>query len=342
MLEGGIKDQIIILITSGALSFLSASLFSRLFVPIAFAIGAVDRGIGERRMHREPMARVGGVCIYAACILGATVAGGGELFSPLLLGGGAIVLGGLWDDIRGVTPVQKLIIQGAAGSLALLVGTPVFRFDMLTELFPRMGGILEYGASVLWLILLCNAFNIIDGLDGLCSMSAVGSICALMVLTGFQSTAGLIFLSSVLGFLPRNLRPARLFLGDSGSMLLGFAMGVLTLDGTSRGVEPLYLMLIVAYPILETLISALRRWLSGNHPFAPDRGHLHHRLCDGGLSHGGAAALLSLLHSGLCALAVTISADGWSGLAVVSLLLLTFALIFVIIMAKNVKSPKGA
>ncbi len=337
-----LENQIIKLIASGALSFLSASLFSRLFVPLAFRIGAVDGGVGERRMHREPRARIGGLAVYAACLLGASVSFNDDLLTPLLVGGGAIVLGGLIDDIRGVTPIQKLLIQAAAGWLALGAGAPALTLNTLTFLPYAIREAVEYGTSLLWIVTLCNAFNLIDGLDGLCAASASGSIVALLLLGAGDGNGALIFFAATLGFLPHNLRPAKLFLGDSGAMLLGFAVALLILDGASEGVRAAPLSLIVAYPLSETVFSATRRIFSGKDPFAPDRGHLHHRLCDGGLSHGGASTLLSLLHWGFCSLALTMGTAGWGVAAAISLLLLTFSSVFVIIMAKNVKRPKGA
>ena len=337
-----LDDKIIKLIASGALSFLSASLFSRLFIPLAFRIGAVDRGEGERRMHREPRARIGGLAVYVACLIGASLSPGDNILVPLLIGGGAIVIGGLVDDIRGVTPIQKLIIQAAAAWLALGAGTPMLSPRMLGFLPSVLLEIAELGISLLWIVTLCNAFNLIDGLDGLCAASATGSIGALFLLGAGEGNGTLIFFAATLGFLPHNLRPARLFLGDSGAMLLGFTVALLTLDGAKGGMGIASLILVVAYPILEIVFSTLRRILSGRDPFTPDRGHLHHRLVDGGLSHGAASGILSLLHLGACALAATVGAAGWGSAAVISLLLLTFASFFVIIMARDQKRPKGA
>ena len=341
MLDEELKNQIIGIISSGALSFLSASVFSRLFIPLAFKLGAVDRGGGGRRMHVTPRARIGGICIYAACLLGAFLSVSDRLLPPILIGGGAAVVLGIIDDIRGVTPVQKLIIQVISAWLALGTGVPIPALVSMDAPPVFLGNVIQTGAAVLWITLLCNGFNLIDGLDGLCASSTLGSILALMALNG-EFGGALIIFAAILGFLHHNLRPARLFLGDSGAMLLGFAVAILTLDGASRGVGTIPLLLTVAYPVLETLFSAVRRIIAGRHPFAPDRGHLHHRLCDGGLSHGGASALLCLLHWGACAVAVMLEVTGWSLAAAISFALLTFALIFVIIMAKNVKSPKGA
>lgn len=338
----GLDYQIIKLIASGALSFLSASLFSRLFIPLAFKIGAVDRGEGERRMHREPKARIGGFAIYVACLVGAVLSPDDAVLLPMLVGGGAIVIGGLTDDIRGVTPIQKLLIQVVAGWLALGAGAPLLSLRAFSFLPSVLREIAESGLSLLWIVTLCNAFNLIDGLDGLCAASASGSIGTMLLFGAGEGNGALIFFAATLGFLPHNLRPARLFLGDSGSMLLGLSVALLTLYGAKDGTEVAPLILVVAYPLFETVFSAMRRILSGRDPFAPDRGHLHHRLCDGGLSHGGASAVLSLLHLGACALSLTVGIAGWGLAAVISLLLLTFATVFVIIMARNQKRPKGA
>ena len=213
-----------------------------------------------------------------------------QILVPILSGGLVIIAAGLLDDVYRISPWQKLILQGAAAVVAVVFG----------------GGNTPVGVSVLWIILLANAFNLIDGLDGLCSRVAVFSSFGLLALGGespLWTLAG-----AVMGFLPFNLRPARSFLGDTGSLFLGFSLGVFSLPLVSvRGSGAFLPVLIVfALPLTDTAFAVLRRLAKGRSPFSSDRGHFHHRLVDRGFTHGEASLLLSLVSLALSSVGVAL------------------------------------
>lgn len=327
----------LIFIASGALSFLSAPLFSIFLIPIAHRIGAIDVPRDKRRMHTKPIARIGGVAIYLSFLIG------GALFSPLCrplfsystatllraiaIGGGVIVIGGLADDIFSLSPWQKIIYQLLAASAAAACGIRLF------------DGALGVLGSILLSVLLSNAFNLIDGLDGLCGGISVSALIALTAILSGEG-ASLLLLSAALGFLPLNLRPARLFLGDSGSMLLGFSISVIAsrlffLSPTS--VTATSLALILVLPLSDTALAVVRRVGKGKSPFSPDREHLHHRLVDRGLPHGRASLFLVLLAAGFSALGATIFITGFSFPSLILSILLIFPTASAIMMGKNAK-----
>lgn len=345
-----IDKNIIMFITAGALSFLSAPLLSLRLIPFAHKIGAVDDRQDGRRMHKKPMARIGGVAIFVSFLIGCSLF---LLRCPLLLekeneaqiyalifGGIVIVIGGLSDDIYRLTPIQKIIFQLVAASVAIAF---LGFFDLDNNDAKLWLILLKSFAASLWILLLTNGFNLIDGLDGLSAMTASFALLALFWMSGGESYGALFLLIAALGFLPLNLRPAKLFLGDSGAMLLGFSLSILSLDmlnATQNFSGAFALILLFFLPLFDTAFAIMRRMISRQNPFRPDRKHLHHRLVDSGLSHGKTSFLLSLLGGGFSSISMMIYAEGFSVLSVILLLLLIFVLAFVIIMATSQKSRR--
>lgn len=329
-----IELSTIIIIASGALSFLSAPLFSLFLIPFAKRIGAIDAPRDDRRMHTKPVARIGGVAVFSAFLIGAAILLAAEpslwseYIAALIFGGGVIVLGGLADDIYKLGPWQKMLYQALAALVAVAFGVRI------SDGLP--GALL----TVFWCVLLTNAFNLIDGLDGLSSASASFCLFALFSVSGTEGLFYIALLCAVLGFLPLNLRPALLFLGDAGAMLLGFSLAV-----SSAGVfraspdakTALAIIIIFAVPLFDTAFAAIRRMLSGKSPFSPDRKHLHHRLVDAGIPHGRASLFMSLLSGGFSALGATILTAGFSAEALILSILLIFPAASVIIIGKRKK-----
>lgn len=255
---------------------------------VAVRIGAVDIPADGRRMHTRATPRVGGLSVFFAFAAALALFYPTETsLVPLLPSGLVIIAAGLLDDVYRVSPWQKLFFQIAAAVVAVAFG----EWDV-----PR-------GISVLWLVLLSNAFNLIDGLDGLCTRVAVFSALGLIALGG--SPLLWMLAGALVGFLPFNMRPAKTFLGDTGSLFVGFALGVLSLDLAGEG-RMLPLLFIFALPILDTSFAFFRRVLKGKSPFSPDRGHFHHRLVDRGLAHGEASLLLSLISLALASIGVAV------------------------------------
>ena len=204
---------------------------------------------------------------------------------------------GLVDDAYRISANQKLAFQIGAAVVAV-----VFGGDALA------GKAVDYVMAVFWLILLTNSFNLIDGLDGLCSRVAIFAALALLALEA--SPVSIVLAGALIGFLPFNLRPAKMFLGDTGALFIGFTLGLLSLELTTKnkGIAMIIpLLLVFALPIADTVFSVLRRLAKGKSPFEADREHFHHKLVDKGFSHVEASFLLSLLSLALCAVGVMIS-----------------------------------
>lgn len=271
-------------------------------------LGAIDYP-GGRHIHREPTPRLGGLALAIGIIPSLLLQQHFFLWdstrlSALLLGGVPILLLGLWDDTKGLSPSIKLIVQGGTALLCILHGLRFPGPDLLA-----------IPATLLWLILLPNAFNLIDGLDGLCAECG-GSTAIFLALLSFMegktagAVAGIILSGACLGFLPHNLRQKKLFLGDTGSQLIGFQLGVLSVFLMRKETVP-SLLLIVSYPLAELLSSLFRRLTQHRNPFQADRGHFHHRLQDNGLSCRQTVRVLILFSCfcGMTALLLPISIE---------------------------------
>lgn len=255
---------------------------------VAVKIGAVDIPKDGRRMHTRATPRVGGLSVFFAFAAASALFYAADTrLVPLLSGGLVIIAVGLLDDVYRIGPWQKLLFQTAASAVAVAFG----------------GWNVPAGIAVLWLVFLSNAFNLIDGLDGLCAGVAIFSAIGLIALGG--SSVIWILVGGLAGFLPFNLRPAKTFLGDTGSLFVGFALGVLSLDLVGKG-EFLPLLFVFAVPFADTVWAVFRRLLNGKSPFSPDREHFHHKLVDRGFTHGEASLLLSLTALALAAVGVAV------------------------------------
>jgi len=294
-----------------------AALLSFCLVPpvraLAFRVGAIDHP-GPRKIHSAPMARLGGLAVVAAsfavfaavcflqpphmhflsCVLLAGMAGG---LIP-------IFVISFIDDIRPVRAIHKLALHFLGASIAVALGIHLPATARLFGIAIHLGW-LALPLSLLWIAGVTNAFNIIDGLDGLSAGLALissASLVAVSVVAGDYATASgsLILAGGLIGFLPYNLYPAKIFLGDTGATAIGFVLACLTLGGASihsQGLAVALPLLIVGVPLADTLISIARRVvarLSGtsNGVFEADSRHIHHRLLALGLNQWRAALIL--------------------------------------------------
>ena len=261
--------------------------------PLSRILGAIDVPLDSRRMHSRPVSRLGGLAVFFGFLIGAAI----ELSLPLGVGSLVIVSIGIIDDIYRIDAYRKLLFQATAAALAVAAGARA----------PIGNPVLSALLAFLWLIALPNAFNLIDGLDGLCARVAIFSSLALFALNG--STAAAALAGAALGFLPYNLRPARMFLGDTGALFIGFSLGVISLDALSKNptqAGAVSVLLIFALPLADASTAILRRAAKGKNPFSPDREHFHHKLIDRGFSHKEASLILSLVSLALCSIATAI------------------------------------
>ena len=255
------------------------SLFLTPLVRDSFArVGLVDRPDGGRKFHHHAVPRVGGIAIavsYAAAfgILLAVPGFGGSVFERhlpavlnLLPSAGLIFLTGLMDDLWELRPWQKLIGQSTAAVLAVLAGVRITGLSG-HPLNEGVGAVL----TVLWLLACCNAFNLIDGLDGLASGMGLFStltifLAALLHGDLMLSLATLPLAGALLGFLRYNFNPASVFLGDSGSLLIGFLLGCYGVIWSQKSATMLGMtapLMAMAIPLIDVLLSIFRRWLRG-------------------------------------------------------------------------------
>lgn len=322
----------------GALSALLIALaVTPLVRKLAFRIGAVDRP-NERKVHAGIMARMGGLGIYIAFVASAL------LFAPrsaqltgILLANTLIVITGILDDTRDLSPKIKLLGQVLAALVLMEYG---FEVKFLT--LPLEGGIVYLERAdtiftVFWLVGVTNAVNLIDGLDGLAAgtsaiAAATMSVVALMTGQIQAFVLGLTLVGAIVGFLRYNFHPASIFMGDTGSMLLGFNLAALAILGMTKSVTVISLLLpviILGIPILDTLWAIVRRASRGKHIFEADKKHLHHRLLQIGLSHRNTVLVIYGVNLFLGAAAILVQTLGtlWSlaAVAVLAVLLLLFA-----------------
>ena len=310
----------------------TALLVSLLMVPptirLARAFDLLDAPDAVRRLHRFAVPRVGGVAVWLGAVTGALavlatqgtswlgLSAADERLALGLLGGVAIMLtAGLVDDVRGLRPVHKLVAQLLAASVVVVAG---FRLDQLAL---SAGLTLDVGwfgipLAVLWIVGVTNAFNLVDGLDGLAGGVALVSLAgasAAGVLLGDYTVLAVAtpIAAGIAGFLRHNLaRPSRIFLGDVGSLSIGLVLSVLTVEGGRRPAGDVLVVVPVfalAFPLLDTGIALLRRWLRGAPLMGADGRHVHHQLLALGLTHGRAVALICLFAGGMSVLGLSIA-----------------------------------
>ncbi|MDQ7792163.1 MAG: MraY family glycosyltransferase [Clostridia bacterium] len=277
--------------------------------------GAVDKP-NQRKVHATPMPRLGGLAIYIAFVVSLLVTQPMTMpLAGLLVGATLIVLLGIWDDIRGMPAVVKLLGQTVAAASLIPFGLYV---EFITN--PVAGGVLWLGLwgiplTIFWLVAVTNALNLVDGLDGLAGGTALIAALTMAMIAFFEAQAtafavALVLATALLGFLRYNFHPARIFLGDAGSMLLGFVLAATAIMGLTKSATALSIIIpivILGIPLFDTAFAILRRCRNGRRIFEPDKDHLHHRLLTAGLSHRGAVLTVYGINLVLAASAVVIT-----------------------------------
>ena len=306
------------LVASIALAFLLSFAMTPIVKNFAIKVGAIDVPNDARRMHDHPIPRMGGLAIFMGFLLTVVLfADLGKQIQGVLLGAIIIAALGAIDDIVSLSAWTKLAGQLLAAIVAVCHGV-VIHLVMNPNIFSENAFILLEGLSVpltiIWIVGVTNAVNLIDGLDGLaCGVSAIASltmfVVALLVSESNVAVVLAALMGACLGFLPYNMNPAKIFMGDMGALLLGYVLATTSAVGMFKFyavVTFIVPLLALALPLLDTAFAIVRRLLKGQSPFSPDRGHFHHRLVDMGLTQKQAVAIMYALSAmlGLCAVVV--------------------------------------
>lgn len=328
-------------------AFLIAFAVSFLMTPVAKwlapKIGAMDIPKDNRRMHTRAMPRFGGMAIFLGTMCSIVYFLHGDSHFPAIFIGGALIYAvGVLDDLTDLPAKVKFALQAAIAILMYYMG---LRVEFITNYFGggghwQFGTILGFIFTVLWIVGITNTINLIDGLDGLAA--GVGSIAALsiayvafihgdrygmmVVCIGMMALAG-----GALGFLPYNFYPAKLFMGDSGSLVIGFMIAIFSVISPLKRSTLLAVIvpvLVLGLPIFDTLLAIVRRVLSGKPIMSPDKEHLHHRLMKSGYGQRRAVLMIYGISTIMGMAAILISRDFYREAAVLFLIALLYIYVF--------------
>ena len=295
-----------------AAALLLSLLLTRYVRNAATARGWVAVPALDRHLHSTPLPRLGGVAIFLAFLLSVGIAllvgwwypglsfgFSSKTLITILLPGCLIFLLGVYDDIHTVGPYFKFTVQALAGAMLFAGGLRILDLPVLFG-YRHFSWFVGLPLTILWVLAITNAFNLIDGLDGLAAGSALFStlvvfVVALVSQSSLVSLMTLALAGAIVGFLRYNFNPATIFLGDCGSLFIGFMLSALALQGAQKAPTIIAVAIpVVSFglPILETALSVVRRFISGRPVFTADREHIHHKLLQRGLSHRQVVILL--------------------------------------------------
>jgi UDP-GlcNAc:undecaprenyl-phosphate GlcNAc-1-phosphate transferase len=286
------------------------SLFATpLIIKVAHHVGAIDVPNDERRVHTKPIPRLGGLAIFISVMLSLLI----FIDLPttkllgIMIGSLVIVFLGFIDDIAPIKAKYKLMVQVLAAFILVfsdirITGISSF-FNLQQTIY--VDEFLSTAITVLWIVGITNTLNLIDGLDGL--SGGVSTISALTLayvafINGRIDIAiiTLIIAGACLGFLPYNFNPARIFMGDTGALFLGFILSAISIEGTIKSATAITFfapVLALGLPIFDTFFSIVRRTANGKHPFEADKGHLHHRILSMGFGQKRTVLMLYLINT---------------------------------------------
>ena len=284
-------------------AFVIAFIFTFATTPLvrrfAYKIGAVDVPRDKRRVHKRPTPRIGGLAIifgFLVAIISFNDSWSRELVS-ILIGVGILGVLGIIDDCKELDAKLKFVVQIIAALVVVIFGD--IRISVMSNpnvfsenpyiIFPQW---LSITVTVLWIVFMTNAVNFIDGLDGLAAgVSAIMSMSLVFIAITYHeyeiALLGIALMGACFGFLPFNFNPAKIFMGDTGSMFLGYMLSVLSVQGMFKSYAVISFavpIIMLGLPLFDALFAMLRRLLTGKNPMSADRGHLHHRLYDMGFS----------------------------------------------------------
>ncbi|HJH62908.1 MAG TPA: undecaprenyl/decaprenyl-phosphate alpha-N-acetylglucosaminyl 1-phosphate transferase [Firmicutes bacterium] len=309
------------------LTLLLAAVMACVLTPLVKAfsvkVGAIDVPKDNRRMHNRPIPRLGGLAIFLGFMFAVV------LMVPLngeergmLLGAVIIVVLGVFDDIHALPAKLKFVVQIAAALVSVLAGNQIRILSNPNLLSDNPVWVLEdwlaIVLSVVWVVAITNAVNLIDGLDGLaCGVSTISSATMLVIaLLVSELNVAMIMgalVGACIGFLPYNFNPAKIFMGDTGATFLGFIMANMSIQGMFKMYTIISFVapfLVLGLPIFDVCFAVIRRLSKGQSPMRPDRSHVHHRLIDMGLSQKQAVGMLYVISAILGLSAVVLTTSG--------------------------------
>ncbi len=341
------------MLTSAMIIFAVAMVVSFVFTPLvrrfAVKINAVDVPKDNRRMHKVPIPRIGGIAIFIGFMSAMLIFGKADTDMMWILVGGLVIAAlGIVDDLYALPALVKLVGQIIAAIIPVMNNIVI---QNLTNPFASDGnlslGIWGAPLTVLWIVAITNAVNFIDGLDGLaCGVSAIASISMfvtaylipespLTVTLAMAALAG-----ACLGFLPFNFNPARIFMGDTGSMFIGYIFAVCSVQGLFKMHAVISFavpFVVLAIPLADMIFAVIRRVARGKSPFSADRGHIHHKLIDMGLDQKQSVLILYCLNIVFGVISVLMATTGESKFVIlaISVALAFFVAVSVMIYGKN-------
>jgi len=296
------------MIIAAMVSFISTPLVKKL----AHKVGAIDIPKDDRRVHKNPIPRLGGLAIYLGFLISVILfLEIDKAIAGMLFGASIIVVMGVIDDIKSLPAKVKLAIQIIAAYILIKFGV---RIDFVSN-FLESGevvklGILSVPITIFWIVGITNTVNLIDGLDGLAAgistiaaitLAYVARVNTPLIPNGAETAVlTLVVAGACIGFLPYNFNPAKIFMGDTGSLFLGYILAAISINGSIKGATTLAVVvpvLILGLPIFDTTFAIVRRVCSGRPIMEADKGHLHHRLLSIGLCQKRAVLVLYLISS---------------------------------------------
>ena len=310
---------LITFVVGGVISFATSPLVRQ----FAHTVGAIDVPRDDRRIHKKPTPRLGGLAIFlgflAAVLLFAEI---DHAMQGILLGAVVIIVLGVIDDIIRLPAWIKLIVQILAALIPVVHGVQISFLSHpihFTETAAIDLGFFSIPLTVIWIVLITNSVNLIDGLDGLAvGVSAISSVSLLIISVVLTTQDNIAVIMAALagacvGFMPYNLNPAKMFMGDTGATFLGFMLATVSVTGLFKFYTIISFavpFLILALPIFDMVSAIIRRLLKGKNPMKPDRSHVHHKLIDMGFSQKQTVAILYTLSSILALAAVVLTTSG--------------------------------
>ena len=318
------------LLISNRESWMAAAAFAAAFVlalgatPLArraaIRLNVLDVPKDERRVHTRPVPMLGGVAIALSFSLCALIfSHRGQQLYGILVGGALMTRLGALDDKFDLPPVAKLIAQFAISAIPVLAGLRINFFTDVFHLFSGGGrvylGVFSIPVTMIWIVALTNAVNFIDGLDGLaCGVSLISGVSIFLIALKLGDANAAILIACLcgacLGFLPYNINPARIFMGDAGALFLGYALSTMSITGLFKWYSFVSFglpLLILGIPVFDIVFAFFRRLFHGKNPMRADRGHVHQRLIDLGMTQRQIVAIFYAVSATLGLLSVFIA-----------------------------------